>query len=214
LSWAPDGLSFTVSNNKKIRLLDFCTVHHTALAEVKGQVDEMMLGWEPVINLLAVQDDLTCRIPSWSFLDHTDNNLAFKYKALSRQAWASSFSNKPGPNTVRDAALCSQSPLALTIRRPTAMPSRLRHADLCLRAYSVYSRPCTLCSYIYSLPAILPPSPPASFGPPPTPSSNSPAVLPSCLEVLKRGASDEVRRDSITLRTRRIRLRSFSMRYG
>jgi hypothetical protein len=95
LSWAPDGLSFTVGNNKKVRLFDFCTVHHTALTQVKEQVNEMMLGWEPTVDLLAVRDDLTCRIPGWSFLDHKENNLTFGYKALSRQAWVSSFSGNP-----------------------------------------------------------------------------------------------------------------------
>lgn len=47
------------------------------------------------MNLLVVQDDLTCRVLGWSFLDHKENNLTFGYKALSRQAWISSFSSIP-----------------------------------------------------------------------------------------------------------------------
>jgi hypothetical protein len=95
LSWAPDGQSFTIGDNKKIRLLDFCTIHHRALTQVTEQVNKMMLGWDQTVDLAAIRDDLTCRTPGWSFLNHEENNLTFKYKALSRRAWASSFADKP-----------------------------------------------------------------------------------------------------------------------
>lgn len=84
LSWASDGQSFTIGDNQKIRILDFCTIHYTVLTQVTAQVNEMMLGWDPAINLATIQDDLTCLTPGWSFIDHKQNHFTFAYKALSR----------------------------------------------------------------------------------------------------------------------------------
>ena len=50
-----------------------------------------MLGWEPELDLGAVRDDLTCRVPRWCFLDDLANHFAGKYKALARRAWLSPF---------------------------------------------------------------------------------------------------------------------------
>ncbi|KAH6988691.1 hypothetical protein EDB80DRAFT_865701 [Ilyonectria destructans] len=51
----------------------------------------MMLGWAPAVDLSAIRDDLTCRLPGWCFLDKPDNGLTGKYKAMARRAWSSSF---------------------------------------------------------------------------------------------------------------------------
>ncbi|KAH8749833.1 hypothetical protein BGZ57DRAFT_775779 [Hyaloscypha finlandica] len=95
LTWAADGQSFTLGNNQKVQLIDFCKVYSTAIANVIARTDEMMLSWKPAIDLATIRDDLTCRTPRWSFLNHIDNDLTFAYKALSRQAWTSSFSGAP-----------------------------------------------------------------------------------------------------------------------
>lgn len=44
LTWAQDGRSFTVSNDKVIYLSEFCATFHAAIARVQEWVDEMMLG--------------------------------------------------------------------------------------------------------------------------------------------------------------------------
>ncbi|KHO10690.1 hypothetical protein MAA_11741 [Metarhizium robertsii ARSEF 23] len=91
LTWAPDGHSFTIGNAKVVRLVEFCTTYQAAISNVQERVAEMMLGWEPTVELSQVQDDLTCRLPGWCFLDKTDNNLRNVYKAMARRAWSSTF---------------------------------------------------------------------------------------------------------------------------
>jgi len=95
LSWARDGQSFTFGDNKRIQLFDFCMIYHRAIRQVEEKIDNLMLGWQPVVDLSVIQDDLTSRTPSWCFLAHQDNNMQFAYKELSRRAWRSSFSGKP-----------------------------------------------------------------------------------------------------------------------
>ncbi|KAH6972651.1 hypothetical protein EDB80DRAFT_596203 [Ilyonectria destructans] len=77
LTWAPDGGSFTIGNHKVIRLSEFCTTYRAAIAQVQELVAELMLGWDPVIDLSAIRDDLT-----WT------------YKAMARRAWSSTFRGK------------------------------------------------------------------------------------------------------------------------
>ncbi|KAH6977630.1 hypothetical protein EDB80DRAFT_738121 [Ilyonectria destructans] len=94
LTWAPDGGSFTIGNHKVIRLSEFCTTYRAAIAQVQELVAELMLGWDPVIDLSAIRDDLTCQTPGWSFLDHSENRLSGAYKAMARRAWSSTFRGK------------------------------------------------------------------------------------------------------------------------
>ena len=45
LTWATDGQSFTIGDNKKVLLSEFCETHHRTVTTVREQVDEMLLGW-------------------------------------------------------------------------------------------------------------------------------------------------------------------------
>ena len=94
LTWAPDGGSFTIGNHKVIRLSDFCSTYRTAIAQVQELVVELMLGWDPQIDVSMIRDDLACQTPGWSFIDHPKNQLAGAYKAMARRAWSSSFRGK------------------------------------------------------------------------------------------------------------------------
>ncbi|OAQ57815.2 DEAD/DEAH box helicase domain-containing protein [Pochonia chlamydosporia 170] len=91
LTWAPDGHSFTIGNAKVVRLSEFCTTYQAAISNVQERVAEMMLGWQPEVDLSQVRDDLTCRLPGWCFLDKPENNLGNIYKAMARRAWSSTF---------------------------------------------------------------------------------------------------------------------------
>jgi hypothetical protein len=91
LTWAQDGRSFTIGNDKVVELSDFCVAHHAAITRVQERVDEMMLGWKPAVDLSAIRDDLTCRLPGWCFLEKPENGLMGFYKAMARRAWSSSF---------------------------------------------------------------------------------------------------------------------------
>ena len=94
LTWAPDGSSFTIGNHKVIRLSDFCSTYHTAITQVQDLVTELMLGWSPQVSVSAIQDDLACHTPGWSFLDHPKNQFTGVYRAMARRAWSSSFRGK------------------------------------------------------------------------------------------------------------------------
>jgi hypothetical protein len=95
LSWASDGHSFTLGDNQQVQLRDFCRIHFTRVTEVAIAISQIMLDWTPSIDLTLIHDDLTCRIPGWSFLNHPKNNLTFEYKSLLRRAWTSSFRGSP-----------------------------------------------------------------------------------------------------------------------
>ena len=70
-------------------------IYHKAISEIEEKVDKLMLGWHSLINLSAIQDDLTEQAPGWSFLAHEQNKLRFEYKVLARRAWESSLFGKP-----------------------------------------------------------------------------------------------------------------------
>ncbi|KAH7231095.1 hypothetical protein BKA59DRAFT_497663 [Fusarium tricinctum] len=80
LTWAPDGRSFTIGDNKKVLLSEFCEIYHRTVTTVQEQVDEMLLGWQPDIDVFAIRDDLTCRKAGWSFIDKIENNLKSSFR--------------------------------------------------------------------------------------------------------------------------------------
>ncbi|EXK26017.1 hypothetical protein FOMG_17378 [Fusarium oxysporum f. sp. melonis 26406] len=95
LTWAPDGRSFTIGDDKKVFLSEFCETHYKAVITVQEQVDEMLLGWQPDIDVSAIRDDLTCRKAGWSFIDKTENNLADIWETLLHRLQKSSFRDTP-----------------------------------------------------------------------------------------------------------------------
>ncbi|KNB04693.1 hypothetical protein FOXG_19373 [Fusarium oxysporum f. sp. lycopersici 4287] len=95
LSWAPDGRSFVVGNDKEVKLSDFCKTYHKAIALVEEQVEEMMLGLEPNFNVDVVRDDLNCRKAGWSFLQKPENKLSDAREMLINKLRTSQFRGKP-----------------------------------------------------------------------------------------------------------------------
>ncbi|KAJ9413224.1 hypothetical protein FOXG_15161 [Fusarium oxysporum f. sp. lycopersici 4287] len=95
LSWAPDGRSFVVGNDKEVKLSDFCKTYHKAIALVEEQVEEMMLGLKPNFNLDIVGDDLNCRKAGWSFLQKPENKLSDAREMLINKLRTSQFRGKP-----------------------------------------------------------------------------------------------------------------------
>ncbi|SCO92404.1 uncharacterized protein FRV6_16532 [Fusarium oxysporum] len=91
LAWAPDGRSFTIGDDKTVRLSEFCEIHHKAVKAVQEQVGEMLLGWEPDVDVSVIRDDLTCRKAGWSFIDKIENNLVDIWKTLLHRLQKSSF---------------------------------------------------------------------------------------------------------------------------
>ena len=94
LTWAADGRSFTIGNNKVVRLSEFCTVYQDSITRLREGVANMMLGWEPEVDLSKIHDDLTCRVSGWSFLDDPENKLIDTYKRMARRAWSALFDGK------------------------------------------------------------------------------------------------------------------------
>ncbi|KAH7144670.1 hypothetical protein DER46DRAFT_580593 [Fusarium sp. MPI-SDFR-AT-0072] len=95
LSWAPDGRSFVVGNDKEVKLSDFCKTYHKAIALVEEQVEEMMLGLKPNFNIDVVRDDLNCRKAGWSFLQKPENKLSDAREMLINKLCTSQFRGKP-----------------------------------------------------------------------------------------------------------------------
>ncbi|KAH7118690.1 hypothetical protein B0J13DRAFT_629804 [Dactylonectria estremocensis] len=91
LTWALGGCSFTIGDDKVVRLSEFCATYQAAIAQVRQLVAEMMLGWEPTVDLSTIRDDLTCRRPGWCILDRPENNPGGTYKSMACRAWSSSF---------------------------------------------------------------------------------------------------------------------------
>jgi hypothetical protein len=86
LAWAADGQSFAI-NDQTFRLLDFTYMYKASIEQVARRISQLMLGFQPAMNLAAITDDLTCRTPGWSFLQDERNKLRQAYKALTRRAW-------------------------------------------------------------------------------------------------------------------------------
>jgi hypothetical protein len=62
-------------------------MYKASIEQVARRTSQLMLGFQPAIDLAAVADDLTCRTPGWSFLQDEKNKLRQAYKALTRRAW-------------------------------------------------------------------------------------------------------------------------------
>ncbi|KFZ18998.1 hypothetical protein V502_03895 [Pseudogymnoascus sp. VKM F-4520 (FW-2644)] len=86
LSWAADGHSFTIRGSR-VQLLDLARMHRDSVARVGDRLSRLMLGWEPVVDLHSVRDDLTRNTTGWSFLQEERNGLRLSYKELLRRAW-------------------------------------------------------------------------------------------------------------------------------
>ncbi|KAH7120445.1 hypothetical protein B0J13DRAFT_599615 [Dactylonectria estremocensis] len=70
------------------------------MAQVYEQVNEMMLGWDPSIDLSTIRDDLTCRTAGWFkiqqlVLRKTENNLGNIWKTLLHRLESASFHSQP-----------------------------------------------------------------------------------------------------------------------
>jgi hypothetical protein len=62
LSWDPDGQSFTIGHDRKLKLFVFCETHCKATKLVQERLDEMMLRLEEEVNIDEIQDDLYSRM--------------------------------------------------------------------------------------------------------------------------------------------------------
>lgn len=84
LSWAADGHSFTIRGSR-VQLLDLACMHRDSVARVGDHLSRLMLGWEPVVDLHSVRDDLTRSTTGWSFLQEERNGLRLSYRELLRR---------------------------------------------------------------------------------------------------------------------------------
>jgi hypothetical protein len=66
-----------------------------AIQAAQRALRQLMLGWDPVIDLQVIQDSLIEDQPGWSFLSSPANNLQYSFQHLQQLAWRGSTSN-PG----------------------------------------------------------------------------------------------------------------------
>ena len=95
ISWAPDYQALTLFSSRSqddlgsglIQLADFRKMVTGAIRHCHRLTQEMMLGWEPTVDLSSLRDDLTNSTAGYSYLSEPANQLQSAFEQLLRRAW-------------------------------------------------------------------------------------------------------------------------------
>jgi hypothetical protein len=68
-------------------LYSFRTMVWLAIQEAQNALHQLMLGWEPAIDLRAIQDSMVNNQVGWSFLSEPANGLQRSFQHLQQRAW-------------------------------------------------------------------------------------------------------------------------------
>jgi hypothetical protein len=93
IEWALDcqGLTLSTTSNKAyISLHHFRSMVWVAIQDAQLALRQLMFGWDPNVNLGAVQDSLVNNQVGWSFLSEPANELQHSFWYLQQQAWQNS----------------------------------------------------------------------------------------------------------------------------
>ena len=97
ISWSADGQSLVLFQPEErqwqlgqgsITLLSFREMVKSAICHCHQLTEEMMFGWQPLVDLNRVVDNFANRETGYSFLREPTNNLHHSFKELLRRAWA------------------------------------------------------------------------------------------------------------------------------
>lgn len=88
ISWSADKETLQLYD-QQLTMTAFREMVWSTVRECREQLQELMFGWEPAINLSRIVDNMAERRPGWSFLQEPGNGLHHSFKHLHRRAWTS-----------------------------------------------------------------------------------------------------------------------------
>jgi hypothetical protein len=83
ISWSLDGQILSIADGK-ISISEFRSVIHTTIIRVRQLIHNLLLDWQPQLELESYRDNLVNRQPGYSFLNHPDNGLQDSFWVLNR----------------------------------------------------------------------------------------------------------------------------------
>ena len=86
ISWSLDKQTLEL-DGQLISLYSFRSMVWVAIQEAQIALRQLMLNWEPAIDLNTIQDSLTNNKPGWSFLNEPANQLQHSFQHLNQRAW-------------------------------------------------------------------------------------------------------------------------------
>lgn len=86
ISWSLDKQSLELGG-QLVTLYSFCSMVWVAIQDAQRALRQLMLDWEPKINLHTIQDSLTNNQVGWSFLKEPTNRLQHSFRYLQLRAW-------------------------------------------------------------------------------------------------------------------------------
>ena len=86
LSWSPDRQVLHMDNVGAFSMAQFRTMVWVTIQDCQKLLQELMFGWQPAVNLDAIQDNLTNIQAGWSFLEEPANKLRGSFRHLHQRA--------------------------------------------------------------------------------------------------------------------------------
>ena len=86
ISWSVDSQVLYIADGK-ISMPQFRSIIHTTIVRARQLTQDLLLGWQPQIEVKSYCDDLVNRRPGYSFLNHPKNGLQDSFRLLNRQAF-------------------------------------------------------------------------------------------------------------------------------
>ncbi|KAF2158351.1 hypothetical protein M409DRAFT_34156, partial [Zasmidium cellare ATCC 36951] len=87
ISWSPDGQTLSIGQ-ADITIPQFRLALHGVITRVQQQLEDLLLGWWPDVQLQDIHDDMSNRRPGYSFVSEPMNNLQSSFRVLSRRAFS------------------------------------------------------------------------------------------------------------------------------
>ena len=87
ISWSADGQTLSIDQST-ITIPQFRLVVHNAVTRAQQQLEDLLFGWWPDIDLHNIQDDLSNRCPGYCFVTDPTNHLQSSFRVLSRRAFS------------------------------------------------------------------------------------------------------------------------------
>ncbi|KFY28399.1 hypothetical protein V491_00488, partial [Pseudogymnoascus sp. VKM F-3775] len=88
-SWSPDRQVLYMDDIGAFSMAQFRTMVWVTIQDCQKLLRELMFGWQPAVNLDAIQDNLTNIQAGWSFLEEPINKLRGSFRHLHQRAWDS-----------------------------------------------------------------------------------------------------------------------------
>ncbi|KAJ9634203.1 hypothetical protein H2199_009087 [Coniosporium tulheliwenetii] len=87
ISWSLDGQTLGIANSQ-ITMHQFRKTIHYAITRAQQQVEDLLFGWWPEVELELIKDNLSTHRPGYSVLTNPANKLQTSFRVLSRRAFS------------------------------------------------------------------------------------------------------------------------------